>query len=331
MNNQSAPKCDLIRAYFKLSLLMAAVLLSVALTISLFPTLSGNNVLILPAWLLPVIVLMIFLLYRNFVRPSQQFLHSLQALNQGDTPPSQTRLPGIWQPNFDSLEKMFRDRDAATDDLRRQNKTLDRRNRELTAELDRFTATLGEEIHERAKAEKALQTANLKLQEQSLTDGMTGIANFHKFDEHLRQIWQQMARARSPVSLILCDIDFFRQFNHTYGHHAGDHCLQEIARAIEKTLCRTGDLVARYSGEEFAVLLPATDAQGARQVAEKIQQGIADLAIPHAGSLTGPCVGFSIGLASILPKRGSMPGTLLKAADQALFRAKHGGRNRIVS
>jgi diguanylate cyclase (GGDEF)-like protein len=334
VNDNLPPKSNLVRFHLRQSLLTLLILFCLALFFTLFLAsigqASGKTVFVLGI-MLAAVGLVMFLDYRNFVWPSEQFLSFIIALSRQNTPSVNRRIPKLWRPWFAAMEKIFHDKERMARQIRTQNEILEKRFRERTAELDTINAALREEIEERGKAEKALQVANQKLQELSLTDGLTGIANYRKFDEYLQQIWKRMIRERSPVSIIICDVDYFKQFNDTYGHQAGDFCLQEIAHAIESTLQRPDDLAARYGGEEFIVLLPGTDDAGAVQVAEKIQNAISELDIPHAESPAAPCVTFSVGLATAVPELGSVPKTLLKAAERALYRAKNGGRNRIVT
>lgn len=334
MNDNLPQKSDLVRFHLRQSLLMLLILFGLVLLFALFlastAQADGGAVLVLGI-VLAAVGLVMFLNYRNFVWPSEQFLFFIIALSRRNTPAVNPGIPKVWRPWFAAMEKIFHDKEHMAQKIRTQNEILEQRVQERTAELDSINAALREEIEERSKTEKALEVANQKLQELSLTDGLTGIANYRKFDQCLHQVWKRMIRKQSPVSLIICDVDYFKQFNDTYGHQAGDFCLQEIARAIESTLQRPDDLAARYGGEEFIVLLPDTDDTGAVQVAEKIQNAIAQLDIPHAGSPTAPCVTFSVGLATTVPEHGSVPKTLLKSADRALYRAKNGGRNQIVS
>ena len=198
-------------------------------------------------------------------------------------------------------------------------------------ELELLNQAFREEIEERSKAEGALRLVNQKLQELSLVDGLTGIPNYRKFNEYLNFCWKQMLREQSPVSIIMCDVDYFKQYNATYGHQAGDRCLLEIAQAIQASLQRPTDLVARYGGEEFIILLPGTDHPGAKRVATSIQQTIASLEIPHSGSLAGSCVRFSLGMATAVPAHGGSPESLLETADQSLYRSKEIGRSRVIA
>ncbi len=139
-----------------------------------------------------------------------------------------------------------------------------------------------------------------------------------------------MAREQLPLSLILCDVDCFKHYNDAYGHQAGDTCLRHIAATIQNSLKRPADLVARYGGEEFVVVLPNTSAQNAVTVAESIQTGVRALALDHPASNVSPYVTLSFGIASAIPAVNSSPSWLLTAADQALYRAKEEGRDRIV-
>ncbi len=151
---------------------------------------------------------------------------------------------------------------------------------------------------------------------------MTQLANRRRFDECLDQEWRRLAREQAPLSLILCDIDFFKTYNDTYGHQAGDECLQQVAKAISDAVKRSADLVARYGGEEFAVILPHTTAEAAVQVAEKVRSEIHALKIVHASSQIYQNLSLSLGVASIVPDNKSCPSILVAAADKALYQAK---------
>jgi len=161
-------------------------------------------------------------------------------------------------------------------------------------------------------------------------DGLTQIANRRRFDEYLEQQWQQMAYEQSPLSIVLCDIDCFKQFNDTYGHLAGDDCLKKIAQVLSHTFNRSTDLVSRYGGEEFAAILPQTHAQRAVVFAHKLQQAVSQLFIAHAQSTVSQHITLSIGLASTVPDYTHSPKTLLDEADRLLYLAKQRGRNQVV-
>jgi len=177
---------------------------------------------------------------------------------------------------------------------------------------------------------KQLETANLALQRLATLDGLTAMANRRRFDEYLDQQWHQLERACAPLTLILCDIDFFKLYNDTYGHPAGDKCLQQVASVFRSHVRRKPDLAARYGGEEFAVILPYVNAIGGVQVAEAIQAGVRDLQIVHSKSTVSQWVTLSLGLTTIVPSPNSSPAKLIVAADKALYQAKAEGRSRII-
>lgn len=177
----------------------------------------------------------------------------------------------------------------------------------------------------------AIQQSQLyqQLQQLATLDSLTQIANRRRFDEYLEQEWRRMAREGAPLSLILCDVDFFKNYNDTYGHQAGDNCLQQVVKAISCAVKRPADLVARYGGEEFAVILPNTDTEGAVQIAESIRSQVQALKLVHPSSQVSKYVTLSLGTASIVPSQEFFPDTLITTADQALYQAKKSGRNRV--
>ncbi len=176
-----------------------------------------------------------------------------------------------------------------------------------------------------------LESANIELQRLANLDGLTQVANRRYFDEYLNFEWKRLAREEAPLSLILCDIDFFKIYNDTYGHLAGDKCLIEVANAITTATKRPADLVARYGGEEFAVILPNTDVSGAMHLAELIRKRVKTLRIPHINSSKTLGVTLSLGVASTIPDHKSEPVELIRDADIALYQAKESGRDRICS
>lgn len=173
-----------------------------------------------------------------------------------------------------------------------------------------------------------LEIANRELQRLASLDGLTGVANRRRFDEYLDTEWQHMAREKLPLSLILCDIDFFKKYNDTYGHQAGDACLRQVADALRFCARRSVDLVARYGGEEFAVILPNTTVTGAAQVAEELRSVVNALHIPHVQSAVSEHVTLSLGIGCMTPTPNTSPAMLIAAADAALYQAKAAGRNR---
>jgi diguanylate cyclase (GGDEF)-like protein len=175
-----------------------------------------------------------------------------------------------------------------------------------------------------------LQQANQNLQLLANLDSLTKLANRRGFDRYIQQEWDRMQRIRSPLSLIMCDVDFFKNYNDKYLHPTGDKCLIKVAMAMRNTVRRSGDLVARYGGEEFAVILPNTDALGAVYVAENIRSAVKDLRIPHEASTVSPYVSMSLGVSTIIPTHEAEPQNLIDAADRALYQAKSQGRDRVV-
>ncbi|MBD2503869.1 GGDEF domain-containing response regulator [Anabaena azotica] len=176
--------------------------------------------------------------------------------------------------------------------------------------------------------QQKLEAANKELQRLVTIDDLTQVANRRRFEEYCAQEWQRMARNQLPLSLILCDVDFFKAYNDTYGHRAGDRCLQLVAKAIQQTVNRPGDVVARYGGEEFAVILPTTYADGAIHIAARICEAVRQLTIPHHTSQANTCVTVSAGVATEIPVPSSDFQEIIDAADRALYQAKTKGRDR---
>ena len=188
---------------------------------------------------------------------------------------------------------------------------------------------------ERDAAYRALEELKLQLEQKnaillelSELDGLTGIANRRRFDQALDVEWRRCHREGSELALILIDVDFFKRYNDSYGHLMGDEVLRRVAASLGQALRRSSDLVARFGGEEFGVLLPATDAAEAALTAEKLRETVYDLAIPHARSEIDGRVTISLGVASITPAAEVRTGDLVALADEALYEAKRGGRNR---
>ena len=175
-----------------------------------------------------------------------------------------------------------------------------------------------------------LEQVNQDLKMLSRKDGLTRLYNRRFFDHQLELLVMQMRREKNPLSLIMCDIDHFKQYNDHYGHVAGDDCLKCISSELEEKTRRPFDSATRYGGEEFAILLPNTTREGAEQIAESIRQGVENLEIEHKYSSAGQFVTLSIGVTSMTPNGEVSPGSIVKSADRGLYRAKEEGRNRIV-
>ncbi len=176
------------------------------------------------------------------------------------------------------------------------------------------------------ESQQKLAHSNIELQKLAALDGLTGIANRRRFDEALRIEWSREQREQRPLSLLMCDIDCFKAYNDTFGHLSGDLCLKKTAAVLTEHLKRPADLAVRYGGEEFAILLPETDLDGAVVVANACRAHMERLALENPATPHG-IVTLSIGVASVVPSSASTAEQLIACADQALYAAKHGGRN----
>lgn len=181
------------------------------------------------------------------------------------------------------------------------------------------------------RLQQQLEAANKKLERLASIDGLTQINNRRRFDETLQHEWQRLAREKQPLALILIDIDYFKLYNDTYGHQAGDSCLQQVAKTIENTLQRSADFAGRYGGEEFVVILPNTPLAGAKYVAYKIRFAVQQLQIPHYQSTVSQWISVSLGVSCVVPNAHFRAEQLLQKADQALYHAKVQGRDRLVA
>ena len=203
--------------------------------------------------------------------------------------------------------------------------------------LEAVAAQLGIAIAQSNLLEQ-LKEANQKLEILANLDGLTQVSNRRHFDQVLVQEWRRMARDQNPLSLIMCDVDCFKAYNDCYGHQMGDDCLKKIAKTLANTIRRPPDLVARWGGEEFAIILPNTNIRGANYIAKLIREQVHKLAITHEESLIKDYVTISVGIASIIPPQTplgtnyqSLVEQLIYQADQALYQAKQQGRDRIVA
>jgi diguanylate cyclase (GGDEF)-like protein len=178
--------------------------------------------------------------------------------------------------------------------------------------------------------EKKLREMATELESLTLVDGLTGIANRRRFDMYLDDEFRRAKRNASPLSLMMIDVDYFKDYNDNYGHQRGDDCLVRIAGALSGVMNRSRDLVARYGGEEFTAILPDTDHEGALQIAEAMRAAVEALNMEHACSGVANCVTISLGVSTVHPDHASQTGSLIHAADRALYQAKHAGRNCVV-
>lgn len=185
------------------------------------------------------------------------------------------------------------------------------------------------DISERKKTEEKLLALQKELEALSFKDGLTNIANRRRFDASLELEWDSAIRLRQPLSILLFDIDFFKQYNDLYGHVQGDRCLVDIAQTLSLALDGPRDLVARFGGEEFIVLLPGADASVALKVAERCQRLIQKQAIVHAHSPHDQRVTVSVGVGTVVPDEHIKPSQFLEQVDQRLYLAKKSGKNRV--
>jgi len=187
------------------------------------------------------------------------------------------------------------------------------------------------DISERKKTEERLLDLQKQLEDFSFRDGLTGVSNRRKFDAVLDEEWSLARRNTQPLSLILIDIDFFKQYNDHYGHVQGDECLKRVGQALASVASRPRDLLARYGGEEFALVLPATDEAAAQRVSERCRQAIFKAQISHAASSVGQLLTVSQGVGCVIPSASDTLMQFIDLVDRRLYRAKQAGRDRSVA
>jgi len=178
--------------------------------------------------------------------------------------------------------------------------------------------------------QKQLEISNAELQKLTCQDGLTGIANRRRFDTFIRKECLRSFREKNPISLLLIDIDYFKNYNDNYGHLRGDDCICRVAKCLQQAVHRPADLVARYGGEEFSVVLPNTDIDGATKIATQLQKVVNEMRIPHEFSPVSDCVTISMGIACRVASELASPDDLIEMADRALYQAKNSGRNRHI-
>lgn len=214
------------------------------------------------------------------------------------------------------------------EDLKQEKADLEIMLDTTTEHADLVESQLQNEISDRQKAEAALHQANQELEKLSVLDSLTQVANRRRFDDYLLQEWQRLKQKQAPISLILCDVDYFKVYNDTYGHPIGDYCLQQVALAIECAVESSSGLVARYGGEEFGVILSGIDGEAALKIAEDIASSVNRLKIAHQKSPIDRYVTISLGVFSVIPNSNCSPELLIALADKALYEAKAQGRNQ---
>lgn len=186
------------------------------------------------------------------------------------------------------------------------------------------------DISERKKTEQELVSLKQELENLSLTDSLTGVGNRRRFNAVLEEEWNHARRNQQPLSLIMLDIDFFKQYNDHYGHLRGDDCLMQVAKALSGAAKRTKDFFGRFGGEEFMLVLPETDEAAAKTVADRCRQLILKEQIIHANSPVGQLLTISLGVATIIPNSDDDPLAFVESVDRLLYRAKQQGRNQVV-
>jgi diguanylate cyclase (GGDEF)-like protein len=185
-------------------------------------------------------------------------------------------------------------------------------------------------VRARVRTHVDLKRKNDLLESLARLDGLTRIPNHRSFQETLQHEWSRARRHNWALAVVMADVDCFKQYNDNYGHAAGDRTLQSVAAALADGIRRPADFLARYGGEEFVALLPQTDLQGAYGTAERMRQAVQHLGIPHDFSVVSPVVTVSLGITSAIPGAADPAAALVEAADRALYRAKHEGRNRVA-
>lgn len=186
------------------------------------------------------------------------------------------------------------------------------------------------DISERKRTEEKLLNLQHELERLSFKDGLTGVGNRRHFDTVLKTEWAQAQRSGQPLSLVMLDIDYFKQYNDHYGHIQGDACLKRVGDLLDDMATRSRDLLARYGGEEFVLVLPQTDASSAHTMAERCRELIARARVPHENSPVAPLLTISLGVGTITPTADDEPLAFVDAVDRALYQAKLQGRNRTV-
>ncbi|WP_051039829.1 GGDEF domain-containing protein [Synechococcus sp. PCC 7336] len=224
----------------------------------------------------------------------------------------------------DELEDLANVFNRMVQDIRTYATTLESKNRQLA----HYSRTLEAEVTARTME---LRTANEQLQLLATSDGLTHLANRYFFDRGMDEAWQEASHRKTPITLILSDVDYFKRYNDTYGHQAGDDCLRLVAGLIQEAVPEGLGVVARYGGEEFAILLPSAGPKEGLRIAKGIQKSISQAKIRHETSLVGPFLSISQGVGTVIPVRSDTPTTLIEMADRALYRAKAEGRDGIVA
>jgi diguanylate cyclase (GGDEF)-like protein/PAS domain S-box-containing protein len=238
---------------------------------------------------------------------------------------SKTFTEAISHIDYASITHRYKKKDGSYLWLETNARTIRKSNKELEG-----VVTVSRDISKRMEKEEHLLKTNEMLRYLSNYDSLTDIPNRRYFDQTLKEEWNRTMRQRMPLSLLMIDIDNFKKYNDFYGHQAGDTCIQQIAKGIKTTLKRPGDFVARFGGEEFVILLPETDLNGAHHIGESLLSTMKKLQIPTEVSEIGNYVTLSIGCATLIPSDQHKPEDLIKLADKNLYLAKETGKNQVI-
>ena len=211
-----------------------------------------------------------------------------------------------------------------TTELEAANKSL----AQSKAATEALNALLEAKVGERTQA---LEEANIKLSELTVTDALTGLSNRRRFDQVITEEWMRASRTGQSLAILMIDVDHFKAYNDHYGHQAGDECLRKVAGVLQANARRASDLVARYGGEEFVVVAGDLDIQAAKELAETLRSSVEVLGMSHQFSPVASVVTISIGVSVTTPDANMAPESLLRMADAAMYCAKDGGRNRVAA
>ncbi len=260
-------------------------------------------------WTVAIAILMALVIAEALARPIADISEATNRLAEGDLTVK------LEVKSLDEIGQLATNFNNMTNQLVKRDEALRLAQEELENQVKKRT--------------EELMTVNEELRRISFFDGLTGIANRRYFDEFLEREWQRAKRENTPLALIMLDVDFFKNYNDTYGHIAGDECLKKIADILKTTTKRSTDLVARYGGEEFAIILPDTNVQGARTVGERVRSGVEKLGSRHKKPPIYGFVTVSIGISVAMLAKETLPITIIADADEALYQAKQSGRNQI--
>ena len=261
-----------------------------------------------------------------------EFPDTMETWNTLTHPDDQPVLEGTFaalfhkEKDFFSIEVRMLKRSGQWSWLQVRGRTVEHNDK---GEVQRIVGTLSD-ISKYKQVETALQKANEELQRLAALDDLTQIANRRRFEDRLGQEWRRAQRDDNNLAVIICDIDYFKNYNDTYGHLQGDHALHTVAQAINDALKRPMDMVARYGGEEFAIILPGTNINGAERVARELKEAVEVLLLEHKSSEVSNHITLSFGVAAMVPRSDISAKILMDSADRALYRAKAQGRNRIL-